>query len=92
MQQVNMGETLCAQGTSARHHSFTTLLTTRSTGPAFTLTAAMCFFRALRVYPSPVELLMIYQQTVPEPVFKVSLFRGISTLGRTDGLDSSSSR
>ncbi|KZV77179.1 hypothetical protein PENSPDRAFT_645453 [Peniophora sp. CONT] len=53
MQQVNMGETLCAQG------------------PAFSLTAAMCFFRALRVYPSPVELLMIYQQTVPEPVFKL---------------------
>lgn len=33
--------------------------------------AALSFFRALRVYPSPVELIMLYQQTLPEPVFKV---------------------
>lgn len=41
-------------------------------GPMFYLPAAMSFYRALRVYPSPVELIMIYQKTVPEPVFKVS--------------------
>ncbi|OZJ01847.1 hypothetical protein BZG36_04940 [Bifiguratus adelaidae] len=33
--------------------------------------AAICFFRALKVYPSPVELVMIYQKTVPEPVFNL---------------------
>ncbi|GAB5593732.1 mitochondrial import receptor subunit tom20 [Umbelopsis nana] len=33
--------------------------------------AAMCFFRAQKVYPSPVELIMIYQKTVPEPVFQL---------------------
>lgn len=38
----------------------------------FQLPAALSFYRALRVYPSPVELIMIYQKTVPEPVFKVS--------------------
>ncbi|OBZ77168.1 Mitochondrial import receptor subunit tom20 [Grifola frondosa] len=42
-----------------------------SRGPEFHLPAALTFFRALRVYPSPVELIMIYQKTVPEPVFKL---------------------
>ncbi|KAJ3488798.1 hypothetical protein NLI96_g2585 [Meripilus lineatus] len=40
-------------------------------GPAFHLAAALSFYRALRVYPSPVELIVIYQKTVPEPVFKL---------------------
>ncbi|KAG8890492.1 hypothetical protein FRB98_007839 [Tulasnella sp. 332] len=40
-------------------------------GPAFEIPAALAFYRALRVYPSPVELIMIYQKTVPEPVFKI---------------------
>ncbi|KAK9727439.1 mitochondrial import receptor subunit tom20 [Basidiobolus ranarum] len=33
--------------------------------------AAVCFFKALKVYPSPIELVMIYQKTVPEPVFNL---------------------
>ncbi|KAG7097394.1 hypothetical protein E1B28_004744 [Marasmius oreades] len=40
-------------------------------GPDFHLPAAMSFYRALRVYPSPVELMVIYQKTVPEPIFKL---------------------
>jgi import receptor subunit TOM20 len=40
-------------------------------GPDFAVEAALAFFRALRVYPSPVELIMIFQNTVPEPIFKV---------------------
>ena len=40
-------------------------------GPESAVEAALAFFRALRVYPSPVELIMIFQNTVPEPVFKV---------------------
>ncbi|KAH7887480.1 hypothetical protein F5I97DRAFT_2072803 [Phlebopus sp. FC_14] len=40
-------------------------------GPAFHLPAAMCFYRALRVYPSPVELIVIYEKTVPGPVFQI---------------------
>ncbi|KAG6334866.1 hypothetical protein ID866_4226 [Astraeus odoratus] len=40
-------------------------------GPAFHLAAAMCFYRALRVYPSPVELIVIYEKTVPPPVFQL---------------------
>ncbi|TFY82537.1 hypothetical protein EWM64_g1472 [Hericium alpestre] len=53
MNQVGMGEQLCAQGHTLH------------------IPAAMCFFRALRVYPSPVELIVIYQSTVPEPVFAI---------------------
>ncbi|KAI9225405.1 MAG: MAS20 protein import receptor-domain-containing protein [Piptocephalis tieghemiana] len=33
--------------------------------------AAAAFFRALRVYPSPMEMVMIYQKTLPEPVFRL---------------------
>ncbi|KAH7916790.1 hypothetical protein BJ138DRAFT_1131771 [Hygrophoropsis aurantiaca] len=40
-------------------------------GPMFHLPAAMCFYRALRVYPSPVELIVIYEKTVPQPVFQL---------------------
>ncbi|KAJ3863464.1 hypothetical protein EV359DRAFT_73593 [Lentinula novae-zelandiae] len=42
-------------------------------GPMFSLPAALAFYRALRVYPSPVELMVIYQKTVPEPIFKAEL-------------------
>ncbi|RDB20101.1 Mitochondrial import receptor subunit tom20 [Hypsizygus marmoreus] len=40
-------------------------------GPDFYLASAISFYRALRVYPSPVELIVIYQKTVPEPIFKM---------------------
>lgn len=40
----------------------------------------MSFYRALRVYPSPVELIMIYQKTVPDPIFKVYLHALFATL------------
>ncbi|KAG1752464.1 uncharacterized protein EDB91DRAFT_1102768 [Suillus paluster] len=40
-------------------------------GPNYHLPAAMCFYRALRVYPSPVELIVIYEKTVPPPVFQL---------------------
>ncbi|KAJ7167641.1 hypothetical protein C8R46DRAFT_1093678 [Mycena filopes] len=35
--------------------------------------AAMAFYRALSVYPSPTELLTIYQKTVPEAIVKIIL-------------------
>ncbi|KAH9482350.1 Mitochondrial import receptor subunit tom20 [Psilocybe cubensis] len=40
-------------------------------GPRMYLPAAAAFFRALRVYPSPVELIGIYEKTIVDPVFKV---------------------
>jgi len=44
-----------------------------ASGPESAVEAALAFFRALRVYPSPVELIMIFQNTVPEPIFKMVL-------------------
>ncbi|KAH7105395.1 MAS20-domain-containing protein [Auriculariales sp. MPI-PUGE-AT-0066] len=40
-------------------------------GPASYLQAALAFYRGLRVYPAPLELIMIYQKTVPEPIFNI---------------------
>ncbi|KAG2013245.1 hypothetical protein CC2G_010177 [Coprinopsis cinerea AmutBmut pab1-1] len=42
-------------------------------GPTFHLPAAIAFFRALRIYPAPAELIGIYEKTVPAPVFKLVL-------------------
>ncbi|KAJ1919534.1 mitochondrial import receptor subunit tom20 [Mycoemilia scoparia] len=38
-------------------------------GPSQFGEAACCFYRALKVYPNPIELIMIYQKTVPEALF-----------------------
>ncbi|KAF4601780.1 hypothetical protein EYR40_004980 [Pleurotus pulmonarius] len=40
-------------------------------GPEFHLPAALAFYRALRVYPSPLELIAIYDKTVPPAIFKI---------------------
>ncbi|PPR02662.1 hypothetical protein CVT24_002145 [Panaeolus cyanescens] len=40
-------------------------------GPVFYLPAASAFFRALRIYPSPVELIVIYEKTIVRPVFEL---------------------
>ncbi|EJT48680.1 hypothetical protein A1Q2_08292 [Trichosporon asahii var. asahii CBS 8904] len=42
-------------------------------GPENYVKAATHFYRALRVYPQPVELLMIYQKVCPERVFQLVL-------------------
>ncbi|ORX38243.1 mitochondrial outer membrane translocase complex, subunit Tom20 domain-containing protein [Kockovaella imperatae] len=42
-------------------------------GPDSYVEAAAHFYRALRVYPQPVELLMIYQKVAPPPVFALLL-------------------
>jgi mitochondrial import receptor subunit TOM20 len=41
----------------------------KSLGESGYLDAALCFYKALKVYPNPVELIMIYQKTIPEAVF-----------------------
>lgn len=70
MHQVSMGEQLVSQG---KFFPFLRICTSfiHFTGPAFHLPCALAFFKALRVYPSPVELINIYEKTVPAPVFKV---------------------
>jgi mitochondrial import receptor subunit TOM20 len=70
MSHVSMGEQLSAQGICC-FFSMHTVRQMLFLGPNFYLAAAMSFYRALRVYPAPVELIVIYQKTVPEPIFKV---------------------
>ncbi|KAG5340432.1 hypothetical protein C0989_001672 [Termitomyces sp. Mn162] len=40
-------------------------------GPSHYLAAATCFYRAMKVYPSPMELMVIYEQTLPQPIVTV---------------------
>ena len=41
------------------------------TGPVYFFDAAVTFYQCLRLYPSQMELLMIYQKMLPEPVMAV---------------------
>ena len=43
-----------------------TFYSPRHAGPDYAVEAALAFFGALRVYPSPVELIVIFQKTVPD--------------------------
>ncbi|KAH0542021.1 hypothetical protein FGG08_003570 [Glutinoglossum americanum] len=36
-------------------------------GPELAVDAALCFYKALKVYPSPRDLISIYDKTVPKP-------------------------
>ena len=40
-------------------------------GPEYDLESAAHFFKALRAYPVPLELLMAYENTVPPRILKV---------------------
>ncbi|KNE71666.1 hypothetical protein AMAG_20465 [Allomyces macrogynus ATCC 38327] len=40
-------------------------------GPEFFKLAAAFFYKALKVYPAPAELVMLYQKTLTEPVFNL---------------------
>lgn len=42
---------------------------TVSSGPAGYDASAICFYKALKVYPAPAELVMVYQKTIPPEVF-----------------------
>jgi import receptor subunit TOM20 len=71
MLQVEKGEQLCAGGAFAYLGLWKNHYSLYREGPEFAVEAALAFFRALRVYPSPVELIMIFQKTVPDHIFKV---------------------
>lgn len=40
-------------------------------GPAHHFDASIAFYKALKVYPNPMELVMIYQKAVPQEVFGI---------------------
>ena len=79
MTQVGIGEQLAAQGPLFFPIKRLFLLLS-FVGPSFHLPAAMAFFRALKIYPNPVDLLGIYQKTIIEPVFKVRRFQPLFSI------------
>lgn len=53
-------------------------------GPDQYIAAAAAFFKGLKVYPKPLELLMIYQKAVPEPALNYiyeMVGRDVSSVG-----------
>ncbi|KAI9770578.1 MAG: hypothetical protein M1840_003168 [Geoglossum simile] len=40
-------------------------------GPELAVEAALCFYKALKVYPQPRSLISIYDNTVPKPVLDI---------------------
>ena len=73
MSHVGIGEQLATKGMYHDHEYHS--VAQQHIGPAFHLSAALSFYRAMRVYPSPVELIMIFQQTLPPELFKVCTTR-----------------
>ncbi|KAF9208923.1 hypothetical protein BGZ49_007129 [Haplosporangium sp. Z 27] len=57
-------EKFCMEQLSAGEALFTQ-------GPQNYGSAAICFYKALKVYPAPAELVMVYQKTIPPEVFTV---------------------
>ncbi|KAF9113197.1 hypothetical protein BGX27_002038 [Mortierella sp. AM989] len=57
-------EKFCMEQLSAGEALFTQ-------GPEYYGEAAICFYKALKVYPAPAELVMVYQKTIPPEVFTV---------------------
>lgn len=50
---------------------FKQTLTTNVRTGADQVEAALCFYKALKVYPSPRDLISIYDKTVPKPVIDI---------------------
>lgn len=72
MQNLAIGEQLAAQGEHEAPFppsSRTSRMLTYFQGLA--LPAALSFFRAMRVYPEPLQLVMILEKTLPEEMFQI---------------------
>jgi import receptor subunit TOM20 len=69
MQQIAEGEQLAGEGTSLQDRNGTisrlslTLVGKTGSDP---IAAALCFYKALKVYPEPSSLISIYDTTVPK--------------------------
>ena len=74
MSQVARGESLCSEGmccprpdTSKRQRTSVTHTHSNVDG----VEAALCFYKALKVYPQPKDLISIYDKTVPKEVLEI---------------------
>ncbi|RPA88036.1 protein import receptor MAS20 [Ascobolus immersus RN42] len=59
MNEVARGEGLCQEGMEVPE------------GQEKVVDAALCFYKALKVYPQPKDLISIYDKTVPKPVLDI---------------------
>jgi import receptor subunit TOM20 len=70
MSEVAKGEQLCQDGKSERlvHIAFSNHYLSAGTDQ---IEAALCFYKALKVYPQPKDLIGIYDKTVPKEVLEI---------------------
>lgn len=74
MGQVAKGESLCAEGTFHPPSDAAEVRQARHTDPdpgSDNIEAALAFYKALKVYPQPKDLISIYDKTVPKEVLEV---------------------
>jgi import receptor subunit TOM20 len=75
MGQVARGESLCAEGminiSSHQGEQHTKSAHTPSHLGSDQIEAALCFYKALKVYPQPKDLISIYDKTVPKDVLEI---------------------
>ena len=71
MQEVGRGEALCQDGRPIITMRFSSLWSDISCTDSQRVEAAICFYKALKVYPQPRDLISIYDKTVPKPVIDV---------------------
>ena len=74
MSEVGRGETLCQSGMLDLHSRRDAAQSADE--PVFVaeanqIEAALCFYKALKVYPQPGDLINIYDKTVPKPVLDI---------------------
>lgn len=75
MSEVGRGETLCQNGMSSRliasGKARMSVLIGNIAIESNQIEAALCFYKALKVYPQPADLISIYDKTVPKPVLDI---------------------
>ena len=69
MQEVSRGETLCQDGLFMQTPLHWQIANIQPESKR--IEAATSFYRALKVYPSPKDLIGIYDKTVPKPVIDI---------------------
>ena len=71
MQEVGRGETLCQDGMCSFNMRSQSTESDNSLAESQRIDAATCFYKALKVYPQPRDLISIYDKTVPKPVIDI---------------------
>ena len=70
MNEVGQGEMLCQDSPSSKKLIEASCTDVDALGSK-QIEAALCFYKALKVYPQPRDLITIYDKTVPKPVIDI---------------------